>query len=300
MVEGSALEGQAPTPALEQEQGVRQEMLSWLAVMPNREKLPEAVKKAQVAVLQNLPADFWLDFKAHLLAAPKREAIYRRGAQKEVPVSEPELERFAAGELFEGLVRADRTIVPGRETRVAAFVRQFMADPARMELPPQYRFDYDLRNPDLVFVNEEGEIIGWTECKAGLLDKRSEGQLDEETGFRQSLKEALMRLRVIPEEELIQRGWNFSPAELATLRGLRISHRLRKEDLRLAIPRRGYRSNQPETIIKRQDVDGRAYANLVRLLNEVYQVCESPFSPQEIGYLNRRLMRRFRQEVREE
>jgi hypothetical protein len=61
MVEGSAsLERQVPTSGQEKQE-VRQEMLSWLAAMPNREKLPETVKKAQAAVLQNLPVNFERD-----------------------------------------------------------------------------------------------------------------------------------------------------------------------------------------------------------------------------------------------
>lgn len=293
----------------EQEQtSVTDQMWELLEKRQDRGSISPEIKAAQQRILENLPSDFWRDFKGHLIARDYERALYHRELKPEDIVgeegspsaesiitaetsTEAELGKVGSGELFEALVRADEIISPENETPLAEVVRRFMADPDRFNLPFEHQLGHRLRNPDLATVNEQGEITGWTECKAGVMNARAAKQL---AIFETHFQQALNLLQEVPDDLLEKHG-------LESLAGVENKGKLTlatELDLRLAVPRGAHKPKNLKKMMRMSpnSTDGK---RLLRILESgVYKIVESPFSRGELRTMLGFLVFKFKEEVK--
>lgn len=300
------------TPFKIQREQEAQRLLSQLrhALDNLHEKSPVSDEKRLVRqneILRRLPDDFWENYKARLIGKDYEDAIYDEkpiGLSGENRSGEPlltpreivksdtveALKRVGVGELFEYLVRGDTAICNKAETDLAQTLRQFMANPKRYELPSFLMLSYHFRNPDLAWVDDQGNIQGWVECKAGHLDPRSVKQLSE-SGLARSFSDALNYLSKISRKTLENCGLGIISRNKDRLR---LSPNL---SLTLAVPF-GRTFDQDTAGVFSQEIPEAERPKIAAAIAHSYKIKESPFSKEELDCLNEFLIDKFLHETR--
>jgi hypothetical protein len=221
----------------------------------NRSHINERRRLKQEQILNKLPSDFEMDIKAF--------ATY---VGNEI---DTHIEQYVAGEMFENLVRGDLEICPKEETEEAKLIRSVLKDPDMYNLKG---IDRHMRNPDVAQINEEGEIVGAVEVKAGKINKRGIEQLNMFKGNLSALVDKLERTdpKILREHGLGLIADNLDKLKVAD-----------EFSVILAIPF-GVSDGNVETLLKKEDFTSPEEIKKAKETLEKCKIIESPFSKTEL------------------
>jgi len=223
--------------------------------------LTDAIRKQkQLEILKRLPQDFEMEMRAF-------------ASHIELVVQQP-LEIQIAGEVFENLVRADAGICDKEETKEAELLRSLMKDPDIYGLQKQ-GIDKSIKNPDIAIINEEGQITGAVEVKAGRINYRGSSQLGN---FKDNLNKVVEELEKIDAETLENHGLGVIAHGISKLKVA--------DDFKvtLAVPHGSYKDT--DDLIKKEDFNADWKIDVARKRLQNCKIVESPFSRKEIRTIN--------------